>query len=699
MKLSPHRHRHRPLAVLLLPALGLLFARPAQAHEPSPPRPPVPSTEEAAITGAAESLELTTQAPESNAERRIDAAVLDTTPRSSADDLLRLVPGLLITRHGAEGKGRQIFLRGFDAVHGADVEVTVDGVPWNEASNVHGQGYLDLGTLIPEALTGIDAHKGSFRLAQGPFATAGSIRFELGIAPERRGTALDYEIGGHDRHRLVASLSTRDGRSFLVAEALRDDGYGSNRGTERVALVGRATLLDSRAHQVILFGGAHAARFGEPGTIPLHWQQAGRVGFYDSLAAPATSTSARAFTALRWSALDDGGGVSSALVYAQLRRLHLDENFTGYLVDAQRGDRLGQHHLARGGGIRLGHERPLGPRLQLLTGLDALGEDLRQHEDRLDGTGAAFARNRTLAGRQATVGARAGAAWSPTDRVTLEGGLRTQLFAFDVEDGPAGQRGHSATAAWLPRLHATFQALPTLSFMAAFGRGVRPPEARAVLNPATPQSGVDLSAHRGGSTRPTVSEDLEAGLRFRPDDQLDLGLGAFVTYIAREQVFDHLSGTNLELNATRRPGLEADATFRPLDWLTLRADLTATRARFVGSGQPVPGAPTLFGALEAHARHDSGLSGGSRFFAVGSRPLAHGARAGALSMLDVMLQYRRAFWELSLSVDNLLGVRLREGEFNYASWFDRAESRSAVPRVHYAAGPPRTLRAGLGARF
>jgi outer membrane receptor protein involved in Fe transport len=695
MNISRQRHRLVHAALLFLPALGA-SARPAHAHEP-----PVVAPPETPVVGAPESLELTTLAPQNSAERRIDAAVLDTTPRSSADDLLRLVPGLLITRHGAEGKGRQIFLRGFDAVHGADLEVTVDGVPWNEASNVHGQGYLDLGTLIPESLVAMDAHKGSFRLAQGPFATAGSLRFELGVAPERRGTRLDYQIGSHDRHRLVASLSRHDGGSFLVAEALRDDGYGRNRGTERVALVGRATLVATRAHQLALFGGAHAARFGEPGTVPLAWQQAGKVDFYDSLTAPARSTSARAFAALRWSGLDDGGGVSSVLLYAQLRRLRLDENFTGFLIDAQRGDRLEQHHLAGGGGLRLTHEQPLGPHLQLQGGLDALGEQLQQHEDRLDGAGSPFTRNRTLGGRQATLGLRAGAAWSPVDWARLEGGLRAQLFAFDVADEarPGGERGRRATTAFLPRLSATFQAQPTLSFLLAYGRGVRPPEARAALEPPVPTGAGDRSAYRGGPIRPTISDDFEAGLRFLPDDRLELGLGAFAIFIAREQVFDHLSGTNLTLNGTRRPGLEADATFRPLDWLTLRADLTATRARFVASEQPVPGAPTLFGSLEAHARHGSGLSGGGRFFAVGPRPLAHGARAGALSMLDVLLQYRRAFWELSLSVDNLLGTRLREGEFNHASWFDRAESRSAVPRVHYAAGPPRTLRAGLGARF
>jgi hypothetical protein len=138
---------------------------------------------------------------------------------------------------------------------------------------------------------------------------------------------------------------------------------------------------------------------------------------------------------------------------------------------------------------------------------------------------------------------------------------------------------------------------------------------------------------------------------------------------------------------------------RPARWYSLRGDVTAVDAHFAGSDRPVPGAPTLFGSLEAHAEHGSGLSGGLRMFAVGPRPLAHGARAGALSMLDALLLYRRGLWELSLQVENVLNTRLREGEFNHASWFDRSESRSLVPRVHYAAGPPRTIRGGVAARF
>jgi hypothetical protein len=97
--LHPFKAKLRPF-VALAPALALAAAvgRPAlAAHDPSGVSP----EPEAPITGAPESLEFTSTAPESNAERRMDAHLLETTPRASADDLLRLVPGLLITRHGA----------------------------------------------------------------------------------------------------------------------------------------------------------------------------------------------------------------------------------------------------------------------------------------------------------------------------------------------------------------------------------------------------------------------------------------------------------------------------------------------------------------------------------------------------------------------------------------------------------------------
>jgi len=52
-------------------------------------------------------------------------------PRSSPNDILRAVPGLVTAQHQGGGKADQIFLRGFDADHGTDVAVYLDGVPIN----------------------------------------------------------------------------------------------------------------------------------------------------------------------------------------------------------------------------------------------------------------------------------------------------------------------------------------------------------------------------------------------------------------------------------------------------------------------------------------------------------------------------------------------------------------------------------------
>lgn len=57
-------------------------------------------------------------AASSGAVRALDIRL---RPRESSQELLRLVPGLLIAQHAGGGKAEQILLRGFDADHGTDV--------------------------------------------------------------------------------------------------------------------------------------------------------------------------------------------------------------------------------------------------------------------------------------------------------------------------------------------------------------------------------------------------------------------------------------------------------------------------------------------------------------------------------------------------------------------------------------------------
>src|SRR6185437_4624258 len=96
-------------------------------------------------------------AASSQAIREVDIRL---RPRESAQELLRLAPGLVIAQHAGGGKAEQIFLRGFDADHGTDVAVSVDGLPVNMVSHGHGQGYADLHFLMPEAVDIGEVRKG-----------------------------------------------------------------------------------------------------------------------------------------------------------------------------------------------------------------------------------------------------------------------------------------------------------------------------------------------------------------------------------------------------------------------------------------------------------------------------------------------------------------------------------------------------------
>lgn len=145
-------------------------------------------------------------------------------PHGRPADVLRLVPGLIMSQHQGGGKAEQYMLRGFDADHGTDVALFVDGMPVNLRSHAHGQGYADLHFLIPETIKQVDAFKGPYYVEYGDFATAGAIDFvTLDTVPEN---LVEAAGGSFGTQRYLTLLSpTRDRVKTLVAlEAYTSDG-------------------------------------------------------------------------------------------------------------------------------------------------------------------------------------------------------------------------------------------------------------------------------------------------------------------------------------------------------------------------------------------------------------------------------------------------------------------------------------------
>lgn len=650
--------------------------------------------------------------PRTASTSHLSARELAAVPRRNAEDALGLVPGFLLVQHGSEGKGHQFFLRGFDAIHGADLALAVDGVPVNEWSNIHAQGYIDLGFVIPEVIESVEVIKGPFTLDQGAFAMAGSASYQLGVPAGDRGVRGTYTAGSTNRHRGVVTYSPRagDGRDFVAAEALHDGGFGQNRGIERGAVLGRVRLLGSAARGTLsLLGAGYVARFELPGTLRHQDVEAGRIGFYDAYDRDGRGLSGRGLAALSYE-LRGPGHALRALAYGGFRRLALLENYTGFLVDPVHGDRRAQRQDAWSAGAQLGHERWLRDSLMIEAGLGVRGDVLDQAQEHVDQQEATLARERSLDGMQALAHARAGLRWLPDDAVRLAAGVRVDVAHVAVRDrldlgpgdadaGGAGTEGTGTRAAVLPRVVAEWRAATRWRLFAAYGRGYRPPEARAFTSFEPGPGGIGEEVYTGGDPAMTVSDAVELGTHWRPYPRLGARLSGFATRMERESIFDHVSGVNLELNSTRRLGAELEVHGNPLAWLTLSADATWVDARFVGSGNAIPLAPRLVGGVRAIVSHHSGLRAGLRFLGVAPRPLPHGARGAPLTALDLTAGFHGRRLRIDLEVENLLDQRVREGEYHYASHWRPGEPASELPVIHYVAGPPLDARLSVTAMF
>ncbi len=625
--------------------------------------------------------------------RRIGPATISTTPKRSAEDLLRLVPGMFIVNHGNQGKGYQFYVRGFDAVHGSDIELRLGDVPLNEPSNIHAHGYLDLAFVIPEVVSEIEADKGAFRLEQGNFGTAASIRYRLGVPKAQRGVRVGYEVGSTNRHRavVVAAPKRASEATFFAGEALFDGGYGENRQARRASAMAQARLFERDGMSLDALGTAYTADFGLPGTVRLDDLNAGRIGFYDSYAEDTRGASSRSIVALRFARQTDVSKLNLT-VYGQGRRLDLVENYTGDLLYPGIGDRHRQHEDRGTAGVELDFERRLGPITSLRIVGNWRGDAIDQYEDRVRSDDTIWAAARDLRILQHGFGIAPGLRIAPARWMMLEAGLRFDAFDYHVYDRLLRENFSGTLVQISPRVTTRFTIRDRWQLFAAYGRGLRSPEARAFTQPPTPPENTDLDVYAGGKPAMTTTENVEIGARFEPNDVFDVGTSLYGIWIGRESLFDHVSGINVELGGTRRLGVEADLQIHPTKWFELGVDVTAVHSRFVDSGEPVPGAPPLLVQLQSSLTHPKGFRAGLRWFLLGPRPLTYGAKAGLLTVVDLSAGYRAKHWQVDLIVDNVLNLKWREAEYNFASHWDPSMRASQLPAVQYVAGPPAMFR-------
>ena len=666
----------------------------------------------------------------------VEVGELRHVPRREAQSFLTLTPGVLLTQHANEGHAMSMFLRGFDAAEGEDLELRVDGMPLNEVSNAHGHGYADLTFVIPRAIREVRTVQGPFDPAQGDFAIAGSSELSLGFAPDDRGVHLSLGHGAFGQTRVFAAYAPEDEAegTFGAVAFNQGDGFGPNRAFRNASTLLRYEhALDSSTRVHVLGFGA-VASWRSAGVVradDVRLRRMGRCGpsrdeqffcFHDPNQG---GSSARGGVVVGLSRERSNRRLSLQLG-GQKRNLRVQENYTGFVGDPrtdggpQRGDNLDLRYdaamlFARGHfgvrGVALGQRQDLDLGFVLRhDAADTVG-DRRRAE-----LAVPYRTDFDRAVRQTHVGAHVRADLRPTAWLGFLGGVRLDFFGFDVldrnfaETDRIGERlPRSAFTAHgiaiSPRGSVRLQLHESLAWITAIGLGARSSDA-AALSESELAPFARVTALESGFVLDHTHDDVK----------LEARLSAFTTHVSQDLVFDPNAGRNSTLGPSARTGALVQARVRVGAFLDVMGSATYTRghlqprgaSRFsLFEGDRLPFVPAWLVRVDAALQHtlrlrDEPFTGrlalGTSY--VGRRPLPFAETADPYALVDVSFGVGWRTLELSLAIENVLDARYRSAELHYASNFRDPElPPSRTPTRHFSAGAPRTWLLTLSGRL
>lgn len=685
----------RPMIILgrggrwVLGLVGCLLAPASAAAQETAATPPLSPLLLPAVT-------VTAPPPvASSSEQIIPGRDFELRPHGRPADVLRLIPGLLIDQHQGGGKAEQYLIRGFDADHGTDLAIFVDGVPVNLRSHAHGQGYADLHFLIPETTRAVDSLKGPYYAEYGDFATAAVVKFLTLDSVEEN--TLEISGGSFNTQRSLALLSPTRGRikTFIAAEGYRSDGpFEHPNGYVRFNLFAKATTDLTEDLRLSVWASHYRAQWHGSGELPVRAVRSGlvsRFGAIDPNEGGATERS-NVNLDLTWKVAENHR--LSVNAYASHYRLNIFNDFTLFLNDPENGDMINQRDRRYVAGLDAQYEmkhRPLGMPLTSTAGVQyridtprvVLVRAVQRHQ---------LARVQDVSIVEQSVSPFVKLDLVPVEKVRLVTGARGDIFTFDVQErvNTVEERVTGSTTKARPNVKANLILGPwaETELFANFGTGFHSNDARAVI------------ANPGLDALPTAT-GYEFGFRSRLIPRTEIAATYWVLGLASELAFVGDEGTTEARGRTRREGFEVVTKVRLLDWLTFSGDFTYTsKAEFVDTSLPIPLAPIWTARADLTARLPFGLSTSVEMRHVGDRvadDFGHHTAKG-YTLFNWNARYRYKNLEAFLSIENLANTRWREAQFFFTSRL-AGEPAAGVDDIHFTPGNPRTLLGGIALRF
>ena len=716
--LFPHRRvvitmtlsRRLLLAAPLSVASALVLMAPvvqAQAAVPATKRDSTQSTSGARstsldtvrVTGRVANLIGTAR---SASEGHVGTIELQSRPLSREGEMLETVPGVIVTQHSGEGKANQYFVRGFNLDHGTDFQTTVDGMPVNQPTHAHGQGYTDLNFLTPEFVRALDYKLGVYHAELGDFGSAGGAEFHL--AKRFDAPIVSTQFGSKGLARVVLGQSTKVGGGDLLfgGEAKAYDGpwLRAEQLRKYSGMARWSRDMGASSFSVLALG--YHNRWNSNDQIPLRAVQDGLISALGQIDSTVGGNTERYSLSASYRHIG-AKAVQEVQMYGIRSRLDLFSDFTYFLENPNRGDQFEQtdrRSVIGGSASQLQEFHALGAshlvKFGVQTRADFINVGLFHTERR-----ARFAGVRNDDVREWGTGlfAESESRWTPKFRTVL--GARADAYLFDVNGDRAENAGRRSAAIVSPKASLIYTPSSNAEVYVSGGFGFHSNDARGTTITVDPATGE--AAQR---VDPLVrSKGAELGVRLSPVESFRTTLSVWALNLDSELLFVGDAGATEPTSESRRSGVTIANFYRPIPSLSFDADVSFARARLSGvpdAESRIPGAleNVVAGGVTWSPPH-RGLYGAVRVRHFGSYPLieTNEFRASATTLVnaDAGVKLMRGL-VLQATLLNAFNSKASDIQYFYQSRL-RGEPAAGVSDVHFHSVEPRQIRASLGLAF
>lgn len=613
---------------------------------------------------------------------RIDLAI---KPVKNAQELLRLVPGLFVAQHAGGGKAEQLFLRGFDADHGTDVAVSVDGMPVNMVSHAHGQGYADAHFIIPETIASIDFGAGPYYPGQGNLNTAGYVAFStLQHVSENR---LQVETGRYQTNRLLGMFNLlQKGKekqnAYLAAEFNYSNGPTLDKQQfNRVNIFGKYNLILNERTRLVTTLSAFKSGWNASGQVPDRAVESGLIDRFGSIDPSEGGNTARYnFTMKLTHRLSNQSTWESQAYYSRYL-FDLYSNFTFFLKDSINGDAINQAEKRN----LMGFQTTFNTKQYLnnLTLQSTYGAGIRY--DAIDQSQLANTVKREFTGNVKLGDIHESNAYAYVQQQLSAGkwffnaGIRYDYLHFAYQDHLSPiQLPQQGKGIFSPKLNIQYALGKNFQVYVKAGKGFHSNDTRVVV------------ANMGREILP-AAYGADIGVILKPAPNLIVNLAAWYLNLEQEFVYVGDDGNVEPSGKSRREGLDILVKYQMGKHLFANVNLNLTKARTLGEAKGldyIPLAPLASSTGGIFYKAKYGFNGSLTYRYLQNRPANtdNSIVARGYLLADASVNFSRPRFEVGIAIENLFNTSWNEAQFATTSRL-RNESTPAT-ELNFTPGTP-----------